>query len=209
MRAHAALIIARFLGQTLTPEVAQRLLDAFPAEGAPIDLAQFEPLRCGRLVFQAERGARILDELEVLHAAHWSETEGYRGGLDMKPDVAACLLDEQQGRLIQLTARDAETGRLVGNFRMYLGTSRHTSLLMATEDTLYLLPEYRAGRNALRFIQYMEYAVAMLGVVEVQLDDKVGNPAVGKLLDFLGYPVIANRRHKILRKEDHHVLEQS
>jgi hypothetical protein len=196
MRAQATLILGQFLGQTLTPELASRIVAMFPLGGRAFDLTEFREVKCGRLTFAAERGARILPELEALHHEHWKETEGYHRGIPMNPDVAACLLDEAEGRLLQLTARDG--GRLVGNFRMYVAPSRHTSQRIATEDTLYLLPEYRKGRNAMRFIEYMESCMRVLHVTEIYLDDKVANPAVGKLLDHLGYEHIANRRIKHL-----------
>lgn len=203
MRNLAAIVLAPHLGKTLTPELADKILAQFPAHGVPIDLRQFAPRKCGRLVFAAERAIAILAELEVLHQAHWKETEAYHQDIPMAPDLAAGLADEQAGRLIQFTAR--HEGRLVGNIRMYVnGRSRHTSLPLASEDTVYLLPEFRGGLYAVRFIQYMEECLAQLHeVTEVYMDDKLANPSAGRLLEHLGYKHIANRRYKILRGKSH------
>lgn len=204
MRAQAALILASFLGQTLTPEVLSAIVREFPRGGQPLDLGQFPAQICGRLTFAAERGADILHELEPLHQAQWAETEKYQPEA-MQPDIASCLLDEQEGRLLQLTAR--AQGRLVGHFRLYVTPSRHTGKRIAVEDTIFLLPEYRIGRNALRLIEFMESSMRVLRVSGIYLDDKTGNPAGGRLLDHLGYPIIANRRFKALHYEEAaHVL---
>jgi GNAT superfamily N-acetyltransferase len=201
MRAAATLILAKYLGQTMTPRVLAAMLADFPASGQPIDLAQLQPRTCGRLTFAAERFAHIREELEPLHAQHLSETEGYHRGIPLRPAYAAILVDELDGRLLQLTARDG--GRLVGNLRLYLSVSRHTSQRIATEDTIYLLPEYRGGRNAQRFIQFAEDCLRALDVSEVYLDTKHSNQAASRLLGFMGYEEIATRRHKILREDGH------
>lgn len=204
MRELATIVLASHLGEVLTPERAKEILSHFPREGRPIDLAQFQPKTCGSLVFAVERGANILPELEVLHKAHWTETEAYHRGIPMNPDIAACIVDEQCGRLMQFTAR--HQGALVGNIRMYVNQrSRHTQAPIAHEDTVYLLPEWRGGRFALRFLQYMEACVAQLHDedTEVYMDDKVANPSAARLLEFLEYEHIANRRYKILRGKRH------
>ena len=201
-RDHFRQVALAHLGGVLTPEVLAELEMAahWEPENA-IDVHQFAPQTCGRLTFRAEHLVDILDEIAPLHEAHYRETEGYHRGIPLRPNIAAALADERRGRLLQLTAR--HDGRLVGNFRLYVTDSRHTSRLIAVEDTIYLLPEYRIGRNGLRFVQYMEACVRLLGVSEVYLDDKVANPAAGKLLQHLGYTHVANRRHKLL--EDAHV----
>lgn len=195
MRAQAALLLAPYIGRTLTPEVASGLIASFPRGGQPFDLSTLPRWERGRMVYAAERGADILPELEVLHRAQWAETERYMDQ-PMDPAVDECLLDEAEGRLVQLTAR--ADGVLVGHMRMYVMRSRHTRKRIASEDTMYLLPEFRAGRNALRLLEFMEACMAALGVTGIYLDDKVANPAAGRLLDFMNYPTIANRRFKSL-----------
>lgn len=198
MRTAATLILAKFLGQTLTPEVLARLLAEFPADAAPLDLQALPVAECGRMTFQAERLRDIRPELHELHEQHWLETEGYQQGIELDGDYEALVADEQCGRLVQLTARDG--GRLVGNTRMYLARSRHTRRRIATEDTIYLSPDYRRGRNALRFTEFMESCMRALGAQDIYLDDKVGNPAAGRVLGFMGYRHIANRRFKNLEE---------
>lgn len=205
MRNLATIILAAHLGKVLTPELASEMLEQFPAHGTPIDLDQFQPRTCGSIVFAAERLLDILDEIEPLHEAHWMETEHHYQGTVKKPDIGAGLADEQAGRMIQFTAR--HEGRLVGNMRMYVGgTSRHTGRPMATEDTIFLLPEFRGGIRAVRFMQYVEDCLAQLHEeTEVYMDDKLANPSGGRVLEFLGYKHIANRRYKILTRGKNHV----
>lgn len=189
MRAQATLIIAPYIGQILTQELASRIVAQFPSAGVPIDLTQFEPAHCGTLTFQAERLLDIQKEMHELHQLHWLETEGYRHGLELDMDYDAMVLDEQEGRLIQFTARAGK--QLAGNFRLYLGRSRHTGTRFAKEDTLYLLPHHRIGRNALRLLEYAKKCLMALGYREFRADVKT--PAAGRLLEHCGFkPVSTN-----------------
>lgn len=197
MRNALVLALAPYIGQELTPERARAIVEQFPVEGKPVDFALIPPRTCGRLVFAPERILDILPELDILHRAHWKETEGYYRGQKMNPDYEAGLADEQAGKLLQLTAR--HQGVLVGNIRMYLhAKSRHTGLPFAAEDTVYLLPEFRGGLYALRFLEYMEDCMWALGMKGIYMDDKIANASAGRLMDFMGYEHIANRRYKIL-----------
>lgn len=189
MRAQATLILAPHIGQVLTQELASRLVAQFPSAGVPIDLTQFAPVQCGTLTLQAERLLDIQKEMHELHQLHWLETEAYRHGLELQMDYEAMAVDEQEGRLIQFTAR--ADGALVGNFRLYLGKSRHTGTQFAKEDTLYLLPQHRIGRNALRLLEYAKKCLMALGCREFRADIKT--PAAGRLLKHCGFkPVSTN-----------------
>lgn len=197
MRAQASLIVAPFVGQVLTPELAARLVALFPAAGRPLDLDQFPRLVSGRLVLAVERASLIWPELDVMHRLQWSETERYMDQ-PMDPDVAGILMDEAEGRMVQIVVRDQSSGAAAGHMRMYVTRSRHTRKCIAVEDTVYLRPEYRGGRNALRLVQFMEDVMKCIDVTGIYLDDKIANPAAGRMLDFLGYTKIANRRFKSL-----------
>jgi len=54
------------------------------------------------------------------------------------------------------------------------------------------LPDYRGGRNALRFLQYIERQLRLRGVIEIMFSCEIDNETgIKKLLDFLDYqPVI-------------------
>lgn len=199
MRTAAALILGAFVGQGLTPEVAQAIVAQFPADPKPVDVAALPVWHRGSVNFTAERVHTNLAGLDVLHQAQWLETEGYQQGIALNMDMDAIVRDDLCGALVQLMARDRESGALVGQCRMYLARSRHTQRRIGVEDTFFLLPEYRRGRAAWRLGEYVETCLCALGVQDAYLDDKVANPAAGRLLEAQGYRHIANRRFKKLR----------
>ena len=80
---------------------------------------------------------------------------------------------------------------------MYLDKSTHTRTLIATEDTLFLMPEARRGRSANRFISYCENALKLIGVREVCVSVKTVNKA-GRFFRMLGYQHVENGLTKVL-----------
>ncbi|KIO48182.1 hypothetical protein SQ11_13570 [Nitrosospira sp. NpAV] len=84
---------------------------------------------------------------------------------------------------------------------MYLDKSAHTQTLIATEDTLYLLPEARKGRVAQHFVRYVEDALRLLGVSEINISVKTVNKA-GRFFRLLGYRHVENGLTKILEVEN-------
>jgi hypothetical protein len=199
MRNALVAALAPYIGKTLTDLDASAIIANFPLEGRPIDLRLFLPKASGSMVFAAERFIDVARELEPLHAAQWAETEKYRDGTEMRPDIGAGMVDEMNGKLLQVTVR--RDGELIGHMRWYVNMrSRHTGRSMAHEDTIYIKPEYRCGRAALRLLQYAESCLRILRIEEAFLDDKVDNPSAGRLCDFLGYKIVAHARFKDLEK---------
>lgn len=185
--------------QPLTPELAFcicSMADELPALIAPGDIARIEPARYREFTYAVERIVEIVDEIKPLHRAHWDETEGHRAGLPFNPDYATFARYERAGRYVLFTMRD-EQGTLVGNCAMYLTRSAHTQTLMAREDTLYLVPQARRGRNAFRFVAYVERALHRLGAKEINITVKMVNEA-GRFFRLLGYSHVEDGLTKIL-----------
>jgi hypothetical protein len=194
--------MAKHLGKVVTPEMAAAIeAEAFATPDRSIDPARFAPAQCGSLTFRLERLRGIIDEMEVLHQAHWLETERHRHGLQLRMDYDALLAEERAGTLVQFTARAGE--KLVGNFRLYLRVSRHTQTPFAIEDTLFLLAEHRAGRNALRFLDYAGTVLRELGYHEFRASTKNTNPAAGRLLEHRGFKAVATEYVLIDQESDH------
>lgn len=199
--------VSKHLGQLLTPEVAAAIeVEALYQQDRSIDIAQFQPHEYHGVIFAAERFRAVKAELQLLHIAHWRETETYRAASPMNPDYEYMQWAELEGKMIQFTARKA--GVLVGNLRVYIYRDLHTQELGATEDTLYLLPIAREGFTATRFIDYVERCLAAIDVVDAYVDAKIlhdeqGNVVrdVGVLMRRAGYAHVANRFHKRLKKE--------
>ena len=169
---------------------------------SPSDLERIQPRIYEDTVFARERMEDIVEEMKLLHEAHWHETEAHwheteahRHGLTLNPDYDIFIRYERAGRYVLFTLRN--NGRLQGNCALYLDKSTHTQTLLATEDTLYLLPEARKRRAATRFIEYCENALKLLGVKEINVSVKTVNKA-GRFFSMLGYRHVENGLSKIL-----------
>lgn len=149
--------------------------------------------------FAVENIEDIVEEMKPLHFAHWKETEEHRHGLPFSPDYETFIRYERAGRYVLFTLRIGE--KLVGNCAMYLDRSTHTQTLIATEDTLYLLPEARQGRTAMYFVSYCEKALQQLGAREICVSVKVVNRA-GRFFRMLGYKHVENGLTKILEDDN-------
>jgi hypothetical protein len=190
------LALAQNLGKQLTPEVAAEIeLAAVDREDRSHNPEKFGARTYKGLTFRSERFSEILDELHVLHEQHFAETEVHRLGFGLDPNYEYMADMERRGNMIQFTARN-EDGKLVGNIRMYVNQSLHTGTLYANEDTLYIVPEYRQGFTAVRFMQYVEDCLRAIGVREVRTDSKTINKA-HRLVEYMGYKHVANKYVKV------------
>jgi hypothetical protein len=200
MREQLCLALAKHAGKELTREVALQIVaDLCPDR--TLNPTQFGRQQCGSLTFQAELLRDIQGEMHALHQLHWLETEGHRHGLALDMDYEALLAEERAGACVQFTARQA--GLLVGNFRLYLRVSRHTRTPFAKEDTWYLMPEARGGRNALRFLDFAGQALRSIGYREFRADNKHSSPAAGRLLLHRGFKPVATE-YVLIDQEQHH-----
>jgi GNAT superfamily N-acetyltransferase len=190
------------LGMPLSAELAADIMlaaDRIPALIACDAVDRIKPERYRDFVFSLELIEVIANDIKPLHKAHWDETEGHRHGLPFNPDYAAFARYERAGRYVLLTLR--ADGKLSGNCAMYLDKSMHTQTIIATEDTLYLLPEVRKGRVARHFVAYIERAMRQLGAREIHITVKTVNKA-GRFFQMLGYRHVENGLMKILEVDN-------
>lgn len=145
------------------------------------------------LTFAIEPVETSWDEMLELARAHWHETMQWQHGKQaLAPSKERYLSYDKAGWFFQFTARDPlarEHMKMVGYAGMYILPSMHTQQLIATEDTIFLLPEYRHGRNALRFFQYVEQECAARGAREISATTKPGTGA-GRILEHLGFTLV-------------------
>lgn len=138
--------------------------------------------------FQIEPLSTCWDEIEDIGRTHWEETmEYYRGKQPYAPSFERYNAYDKAGWLKTFTGRDE--GKLVGYSLMYLVPSMHTQSMIATEDTIFLLPEYRRGRNGLRFYQYIEDELSKLGATEFIVTAKPDTVAC-RILERIGCSLI-------------------
>lgn len=160
---------------------------------------KIQPEGYNGFTFAVELMEDIIDEMRPLHKAHWDETEAHRHGLPFNPDYQTFIRYERAGRYILFTLRSE--GELLGNCAMYLSPSAHTQTLIATEDTLFFLPEARKGRTAGKFIAYCEDALKSMGVREINVSVKTVNKA-GRFFRMMGYKHVENGLTKVLEIEN-------
>lgn len=134
------------------------------------------------LVFAHEPLAVVWDEMITLARLHWAETEMAAAGEIFAPSYDRYA--RYGDTYMVFTVRDS--GRLVGHCGMYLTASMHSQKLLATEDTWYLLPEYRKGRNAIRFYHYVEAEMTARGAEKITMTAAPYNGAC-RIMEYLGY----------------------
>lgn len=195
-------ILKSNIGKTLTSEIAADIMVAANQLSTLVHretIARVKPADYQEFTFAIELIDDITDEIKPLHLAHWNETEAHRHGLPFNPDYQTFFRYERAGRYILFTLR--KDGILLGNCAMYLDKSTHTQTLIATEDTLYLCPEARKGRTAMRFVRYVEEALLQLGVREIEISVKITNRA-GKFFEFMGYRQVEIGLKKVIKETE-------
>jgi hypothetical protein len=191
MSAPAGLVslLRESIGKPLTVELAAMLCSAADtSRDRSIDPARFEPRRAHGCVFQVERMRDALDEIRPFHMEHFRETEAYKG-VDFAINYAAYLAGERAGSFVLFTCRD-EAGALLGYLMIDIYRCRHTSLMQATEDALYLRPGERKGYRASALIGYALKCLGAIGVRHAIFTSKVGRD-IGALFRRAGGVLVA------------------
>jgi hypothetical protein len=162
------------------------------------------------VIFAVEPLEKVWGEIyEAPHGLayqHWNETQGHRHGQGYAPSKERYQQYEKAGWFIQFVVRDG--GRAVGYAGCYVLPSMHTQQIISTEDTWYLLPEYRRGWNAIRFYRYMEGVCRDRGAVEATLTLPQGKN-LDVILRRLGYNCISRQFSKNLVRADSAQPEKS
>ena len=149
------------------------------------------------ITFGVEPAHVVLTEGAALFARHADEQ--VHSDLPLDIDHDRYLLADDLGILRVFTVRD-ET-RLIGYACFCVQFSlRHKTSLQATEDSLYLAPEYRKGTTGVRFIKFIENVLSLEGV---QLIRQHAHPdtTLDALLPKMGYEHCHNEWERRLDKE--------
>lgn len=143
-----------------------------------------------QLKFAAEQLDDCWDEFVNVAYLHWKETEGYRHHAPYRPDKDRYQEYCRSGFYRFYTVRN-EAGEMVGYGGIYVTVSMHTQQKVAQEDTWFIHPEYRKGRNAINFFKFMENDLKNAGVEEISCSVKLVNGA-GRILEYMKYKHVAN-----------------
>lgn len=143
-------------------------------------------------VLGIEKVADIEEDLRVIHADHYAETETLYLKSPFDPDYPAWAQLEREGKFVLFTTRVA--GKLVGYLQYYVfwdTHSRHT--LIGREDAFYLKPEVRGRGLAPKMLEYAEDILVKLGCKYIGMSSKgpVGGPDIGPFLERRGYRPVA------------------
>lgn len=181
MREVVALALAKYKGQTLTPDVACAILRDLDADYA-IRPDRFEQRFCGPYALQCERLRDALHELQDQRLAYLAERHP-----DRRHEVNWLrLLDlSRSGTQVIFTARDA-CGAMVGSMWLHLAINADTGRLWLTDDLLYIDPAHRGGMLAAQLWRYAEECTFALGVREATIHMREANGAE-RLARFAGY----------------------
>lgn len=140
-----------------------------------------------------------IDDLKVLHAAHYAETEVHYKRHTVEVDYPYYIKRQAEGSLYAFGAT-VDARQLVAYLFMYLLRSAHDSSMVATADMFFLLPEHRGSGIARRLLQVAQERLKELGADYMIVTDKspLGAPHLKVLFESEGYSQIAIAYSKAL-----------
>ncbi len=138
--------------------------------------------------FSIENGADNYPEIEPLYRQHYSEMQERLGrdGIkvaDFNPRLDLYFQYWRAGNLINYIVRCE--GKPAGYSNVYLTGDMHNSELIASEDTIYLLPEHRNGTGR-RFSKYILADLDQRGVKRLTVE-ALTDLRVSKLWKRMGF----------------------
>ena len=147
--------------------------------------------------FQQEFLYTVRVDIQRLLEMHWEEIALNKDYIKLNPDWDAYEDLEQCGRLKIFTARSDD--KLVGYFVVLVGTNIHyKDHLFASNDVIYLDPEYRKGMTGIKLIKAAEKWLKDDGVSVLVINTKVHRP-FDSVLERLGFNLIERAYSKRLK----------
>ncbi|HTN66402.1 MAG TPA: GNAT family N-acetyltransferase [Burkholderiaceae bacterium] len=135
--------------------------------------------------FQTEPYAVMKTEIRPLLLRHWEEIALDKDSIPLDPDWDEYDRLAALGQLHILTAR--QDGDLIGYFVGIVRPHLHyRTSLTAFNDVLYIAPQHRRGRTALRFFTAIADGLRERGVQKLYINTKM-HMDFGPLLEFLRY----------------------
>jgi GNAT superfamily N-acetyltransferase len=137
--------------------------------------------------------ADSVEELKLLHAAHYAETEVHYKSHQVGVNYTHYIESEAKGSVYCFGARLVDTGQLVAYLFMYLAPSAHDSSVVASADMFFLVREHRGSGIARRLLQIAQDCMKELGAHYMIVTDKspLGAPHLKVLFESEGYSQIA------------------
>ena len=130
----------------------------------------------------------VKEDIQPLIKEHWKLVALNQGKIKLNPDWQEYARLDSIGALRIFTAR--KDGKLVGYFFLIVAKSLHyQDHLFATNDVLFVLPEYRAGNTGYKLIKFAEQHCKEAGVSLMTINTKVHIP-FDKLMQRMGFNLI-------------------
>jgi hypothetical protein len=138
--------------------------------------------------FNRESSDTVINEIAPLLEAHWAEIAHYPD-IPVNCNYDAYLKLEAAGILRIYTVRAHLA--LIGYAIFLVSPNLHYGgSLQAKQDVLYLAPAYRRGRMGWRFIVWCDEQLRAEGVQVVVQHQKIAHPALGRILERIGYQAV-------------------
>lgn len=136
--------------------------------------------------YQQETLYSIVDEVQHLLLMHYQELARNRDRIALAPMWDRYAVLEQVGAFVAYTAR--HDGVLVGYSAFFINQHMHYSALtVASNDVLFLHPDFRTGRTGIGLIRFCERElVAKLGNFKLTWHAKLSNH-LANMLERMGY----------------------
>lgn len=137
------------------------------------------------ITFAIEPVRSVWDEMSRDWIENWGQEYIDKGE---PPNLKLELYEnyEKAGMYFQYIARDE--GKIAGYSGIYLSPSMHSQKLIATEDIIFLKPQYRGGTLAKRFLKYVENDMKSRGAVSMSFTMKP-NSSGSRLIEHCGYKI--------------------
>lgn len=148
--------------------------------------------------YQQEFLPTVENDIRPLIQKHWEDIALNKDKIKLNPDWDAYYVLEQAGVLKIFTAREGD--KLVGYFVVIIQYNMHyKDHLFASNDIIFLHPDYRKGRTGIKLIQFAEKCLKEDGVSVLTINTKVHKP-FDKLMEFLGFGLIERVYSKYIGK---------
>lgn len=116
------------------------------------------------ITYQTEKMIPCIGEIQTLIHGHWEEIAGHKDKIDLDPDWEKYRVMEEAGMVAMATVRD--DGRMVGYSIFFVVPLMHYKKhRAASNDVVYLHPDYRKGFVGIRLLKYSHEMIKKLGGV--------------------------------------------
>jgi GNAT superfamily N-acetyltransferase len=118
------------------------------------------------VTYQVETYDQVVPDIKELIKLHYDEVALHKESIPLDPDWARYKVLEDNGMLFIATARDQS--QLVGYSVFFVTRHMHyNSTLMASNDILYLHPDYRQGMSGIKLIKFSESELKKRNITKV------------------------------------------